>query len=359
VFDLKGKPREVITLSKVQEIVEALNLVGEKDVVLSKVDVIENADEESVIFARDLSVVRKIKDNGRKVGALIVSERTWSDIEKNNGSLKDVARAFVVVKNADLAFAKLLEHFYPFEHPVKDISSNAKIASNVEIGEDVRIGDFAVIESGVKIGRGTIIYPHVYIGVGVEIGEDCVIYPNVTLREFSKIGNRVIIHSGTVIGSDGYGYTRAEDGFYKIPQRGRVVIEDDVEIGANVTVDRGTFGDTVIGKGTKIDNLVHVGHNVKIGHECLIVAQVGIAGSTKIGNRVKLAGQSGVSGHIEIGDDVTVTAKGGVINNVPAGQTVSGYPAIPHMKFLRIQKVLEKLPELFKILKELAQADYL
>ncbi len=211
----------------------------------------------------------------------------------------------------------------------------------------------AHVEPSATIGSGTSVYPGCYIGHRVQIGANCLLYPHVVLREDTRIGDRVIIHSGAVLGADGYGFATQNGRHHKIPQIGCVVVEDDVEIGANVTVDRATTGETRIGAGTKIDNLVQIAHNVHIGRDCLIVAQAGIAGSTKIGNRVTLAGQSGVTGHITIGDGAVIAAQSGIMNDVEPGAVLFGTPARPHRQAMRLQAIYGKLEELYEAVKEL------
>jgi len=194
--------------------------------------------------------------------------------------------------------------------------------------------------------------PQVFVGEDVSIGDECFIYPNVTIREKVVLGNRVIIHSGSVIGSDGYGYVRAGATQRKIPQAGNVVLGDDVEIGSNVSIDRGTIDSTVIGKGTKIDNLVHIAHNVRIGENCLILGQTGMAGSTIVGNNTVLASQSGIAGHLRIGNNVVVAARGGVIKDVGDGEIVSGFPARKHSEMMKVYAAMMKLPEILAKMKK-------
>ncbi len=261
----------------------------------------------------------------------------------------------IVSLNPYLSFIKAVEYFHPQSPPCpKGIHPTAVIAEDVVLGEDVRIGAHCVIESGCTIGSQTIIMAGTYIGRACKIGSSCLIYPNVTLREEVIVGNRVIIHSGAVIGSDGFGFIRNGEVYRKIPQVGNVVIEDDVEIGANVTIDRATTGTTRIGCGTKIDNLVQIGHNVTIGKHCIIVAQVGIGGTTEVGDGVTLAGQAGIAGHLKIGDNAVVAAQAGVVNDVKPGAVVSGYPAREHREAKRIYASLPKLPELIKRVSDLA-----
>jgi UDP-3-O-[3-hydroxymyristoyl] glucosamine N-acyltransferase len=212
-----------------------------------------------------------------------------------------------------------------------------------------------VLEERVTIGDGTAILAGTYIGRDADVGKSCLVYPNVTIREETRIGERVVIHSGSVIGADGFGFVREGDLYKKVPQIGNVEIGDDVEIGANVTIDRATTGTTLVGRGTKIDNLVQIGHNVRIGENCILVAQVGIGGSTELGSGVTLAGQAGATGHISIGDGATVAAQAGVTKSVPAGVTVSGYPAREHGIANRIYASSQKLPGLLKKVAELAE----
>jgi UDP-3-O-[3-hydroxymyristoyl] glucosamine N-acyltransferase len=215
------------------------------------------------------------------------------------------------------------------------------------LGRDVSVGPHCVLESGVKVGDRSILYAGCYLGHGVTIGSDTKLYPHVTVREYCQIGSRNIIHSGTVVGSDGFGYTVDEKGVRtKIPQIGIVVIGDDVEIGANVTVDRARFGKTCIGNGVKIDNLVQIAHNVVIGEHAVIVAQVGIAGSAEIGAHSVLAGQAGVAGHVTVGEWVVVGGQAAVTKDVPPKMFVSGYPAMPHEKATRIHAHVMRLPQL-------------
>jgi UDP-3-O-[3-hydroxymyristoyl] glucosamine N-acyltransferase len=248
-----------------------------------------------------------------------------------------------------LAFAEALRLFNPTVPPPAGVSPQAYVASDVQCGEGVSIGPFVSIADGVTIGARTIIHPHVAIGREATIGEDCVIHSHVAIRERVALGRRVVVQNGAVIGSDGFGFASTPEGqHHKIPQVGRVVIEDDVEIGANSAIDRPSVGETRVCAGTKIDNLVQVAHGVTIGRDALLAAQVGIAGSTKIGDHVTLAGQVGVAGHLTIGDRVIATAQSGIPNSVEPGSFISGYPAIENRDWLKASAVFRKLPEVKK-----------
>jgi UDP-3-O-[3-hydroxymyristoyl] glucosamine N-acyltransferase len=263
-------------------------------------------------------------------------------------------KPLIKVTNPYLA-AAIIQNFFrvkPFK--ASGISPKADVGKNCDIPEETSIGPFVSIGDGVKLGERVTLHPGVVIGNDVEIGDDCLLYPNVTVYHSCTIGSRVIIHSGTVIGSDGFGFATDEHGnHFKWPHIGTVQIDDDVEIGANVTVDRGTFGKTHIMKGTKIDNLVHLGHNVKIGENSLVVAQVGIAGSASLGKNVVLGGQVAVKGHIHLDDGVMVAAKSGVHSNVPKGSIVSGIPAIPHKDWLKASIIFAKLPKIYSELRDM------
>lgn len=262
-------------------------------------------------------------------------------------------RNAIHVANPYLAFAKLLTLFHVAPREVKGVMAGAHVGQNVTIGSDVTIHPGAVVGDGAVLGDRVTIFPGAVIYEGVTVGDDVTLHANVVVYQGCRIGSRVTIHAGTIIGSDGFGYAPDGDGFYKIPQLGIVVIEDDVEIGANTTIDRAALSATVIGRGTKIDNLVMIAHNCVIGENCTIVSQVGISGSTRLGRRVTLAGQVGVAGHLEIGDNVMVGAKSGIPGNVPAGSMLSGIPAYNHRDWLRVSAMMPKLPELKKTVADL------
>jgi len=260
---------------------------------------------------------------------------------------KPVSATLIRVKNAYECVAKLLQ-FYESTKPRKTgIDPLASISPKATIGQDVYIGAFAVVGDGAVIGNGTQIYPHVVIGDGVSIGEKCLLYANVTIYQGCKLGNNVTIHAGTVIGADGFGFAPNAEGYDKIPQIGIVVIEDDVEIGANTCVDRSTMGQTVIHKGVKLDNLIQVAHNCEIGENTVMSAQAGMAGSTKIGKWCMVAGQVGFAGHIHISDKTLVGAQAGVMKDTKPGDKVMGYPAINHLTYMKARALDPKLPEMY------------
>lgn len=272
---------------------------------------------------------------------------------------KDITKSFtkplIKVDNPSIAFSKIIEILLPdrIPHP-EGIHPSAVVSKLARVGKNVALGAYVVVEDGAVIGDNTRIYPFCYIGKGAKIGASCIFYPSVTIREKVTIGSRVIIHPGTVIGSDGFGYDMHKDGSHvKIPQLGTVVIEDDVELGACVTVDRARFSKTVIGKGTKIDNLVQLAHNVIIGPHCLIAAQTGISGSSELGRNVVLGGQVGVADHLKIGDFVVAGAKTGITKSFSAKTVLFWYPAKPVEKMKHIIASIGLLPKLFERVKTL------
>lgn len=260
-------------------------------------------------------------------------------------------------KDPYYAFALILDELYPDrdEFP-KEVDPAAVVSGSAVTGQGCSIGALSYVGDNSSIGDNCTIYPKVYVGRRVRIGKGCKLYPGVNVLDDTRIGDNVTIHSGTVIGSDGFGYARHDNGIKKVKQIGWVEIGSEVEIGANVTVDRGALGPTKIGSNVKIDNLVQIAHNVEIGDYSIIVSQVGISGSTKLGKRVILAGQVGLAGHIELGDDVTVGAQSGIRNDIPSGKTYFGYPAREIMKTKRIEACISRLPELFKRIRELEKS---
>ena len=261
----------------------------------------------------------------------------------------------IIVDNPAYAFALAVQKFFVCSSRPKGIADQVIRGEDMIIGPDVSIWPFVTLGNRVKIGARVSLFPGVFIGDDCIVGEDTVLYPNVTVRERCILGSRVIIHSGTVVGSDGFGYVQHQGRHHKIPQVGTVTIEDDVELGANVTVDRATFGQTVIKRGTKVDNLVQIAHNVTVGEDTILVAQVGIAGSTTLGRHVMVGGQAGLVDHLTIGDQVRIAARSGVAGDLEAKQTVSGTPAIPHEVWLKSQAIIPRLPELRRRVRELEE----
>jgi len=252
-----------------------------------------------------------------------------------------------------------MEAFHPPVRPAPGISDKAVVDPSARLGRDVAVAPFVVIQEGAEVGDRTALFPGVYVGKGVSIGPDCLAYPHVVLYHDVKVGSRVILHAGCVIGSDGFGFAPTAEGFRKIPQVGTVEIGDDVEIGANTTIDRAALGVTRISRGTKLDNLVQVGHNVVIGSDTVIAAQAGISGSVRIGNRVMIGGQAGLAGHLEVEDGIRLGAKSGVPVSlrVSEARAWSGIPAMPHPVWLRMATLLPKLPELFRRVKRLEEGN--
>ncbi|MBF0412239.1 MAG: UDP-3-O-(3-hydroxymyristoyl)glucosamine N-acyltransferase [Desulfamplus sp.] len=336
-------------------------VIGDETLEIYGVSSFYDAQPSDITFASDAKFL-KVLDQTR-AGAVIVPENFISDDRvSENGVLSEYnvsgsaskscacKVALIKAKNPKRKFFRILSLFHPPKQPIKIIDKRSVIGKSFINGDDISIGSHVTIENNVTIGNRVQIMHGVYIGDGVTIGDDTIIKPNVTILEHTKIGSRVIIHSGTVIGSDGFGFTQdtVEGNNEKIPHAGFVQIDDDVEIGACNTIDRGTFGRTWIQKGVKIDNLVHIAHNVRIGEHSLIVAQVGIAGSSVIGKRVIIAGKAGVSGHLTVGDGAIVGPGAGVLSDVKPGDIVSGIPGMPHKLWLKVASILPKLPEIRK-----------
>ena len=259
----------------------------------------------------------------------------------------------VLVENPRLAFSKLLELFHPRQSVQKGIHSTAVVDESAKIGENTAVMAYAVIGKNVRIGAGSVVYPYVFIGDNVIIGANAAIYPGAVIMENTVMGDNAVIRAHAVIGGEGFGFATKDGKHTRIPQIGNVTIGDDVEIGACTTIDNGTLGSTKVGRGTKIDNLVHLGHNVEIGEDCFVIAQTGIAGSTKVGNHVTFAGQTGCTGHITIGDNVTFAGKSGIVGNVASNTVNAGFPARPHIEWSRTQVYIKKLPDLAKTVKAL------
>jgi len=274
-------------------------------------------------------------------------------VNKDFSPQGEISPTLIKVENAYQSFAKILEFYNQYRFNKTGISPQAFVSENSKIGDEVYIGEFAVINQNAVIGDNSKIHPQVYIGENVKIGSNTIIYPGVRIYHDSIIGDNCIIHSNVVIGADGFGFAPKEDGsFDKIPQIGNVIIEDNVEIGANVCIDRATMGSTIIKKGAKIDNLCQIAHNVVIGESTVMAAQTGVAGSTKIGKYCFIGGQVGFAGHLNIGNMVKIGAQSGIMTNLKDGETVLGSPAINAKTFMKSFAVFKKLPEIYSKLKD-------
>lgn len=313
---------------------------GPEDLIIRGLAAIHEAGPEEITFVARPQYAKLMESS--RAGAFIVSP-----------DLQGVPRPLIITPNPYLAYAKIAAVFAPPRRRWPGVSNRAIVGQNCTLGQDVSIAPFVWLGDDVRLGDRVTLLPGVVIGHGTVIGADTTLHANVTVYDRCTLGERVIVHSGTVIGADGFGFAPDGATFTKIPQLGTVVIEDEVEIGANCTIDRGALGETRICRGVKIDNLVMIAHNVVVGENSIIVAQVGISGSTRIGRNVMLAGQVGIVGHIEIGDGVRIGAKSGVPNSVPAGSVVSGSPALPQREFLRVSAVQKKLPAMYERLKAL------
>ncbi|HYA26415.1 MAG TPA: UDP-3-O-(3-hydroxymyristoyl)glucosamine N-acyltransferase [Thermodesulfovibrionales bacterium] len=315
-------------------------IVGDPEIEVRGAAGISEAKEGEITFLSDMKLAGKCA--GSKASGVIVRD-----------FVPEMGKTQLVVKNPLFAFVKVLELFSePAQHA--GISNDAFVSEKAKIGKGVSIYAFAFISDNAVIGDGTIIHPGVFIGHNTVVGSQCILYPNVTVRERVTLGNRVIVHSGSVIGSDGFGYVLEEGKHHKIPQVGGVIVGDDVEIGACVSIDRATTGNTLIGGGTKIDNLVQIAHNVRIGENTILAGQVGIAGSSEIGNFVVMGGQVGVADHSRVDDGAMVGAQSGIFGHLKKG-VYSGAPAMPHRDWLKASALFARLPELNKKIRELEE----
>jgi len=325
------------TVAQIAELIDA-EIVGNKETILIGVCKIEEGKEGELTFLANPKYTHYIYNT--KASAVIVK----NDFEPE----KPLQITLIKVPDPYLAFAKLLDFYQKMKPRKQGISPKASIASSAQIGNEVYIGDFVYIGENVVIEDNTQVYPHGCIEDGTYIGKNSILYYGVKVYENCRIGNERILHAGCVIGADGFGFAPAGETYIKIPQIGNVILEDQVEIGANTCIDRATLGSTIIRKNVKLDNLIQVAHNVEIGEGSACASQVGISGSTKIGKQCILAGQVGVAGHISIGDHVTIGAQSGVSNSVADKQTVLGSPAIPFMDEKKLIIYRKKLPELYK-----------
>jgi UDP-3-O-[3-hydroxymyristoyl] glucosamine N-acyltransferase len=328
-----------MTLANLAEFVKG-RYMGNGEAVISGTASFEDAKKTDITYAGDGRFLSRIEETG--AGAVLVPI--------NSGEFKG---NIIYVENPRSAFVRLTQMFGPKIENREYIHPSASIGNDVVLGDHVDIRAGVVVGDHVRIGNRVVIQPNTVIGDKVMIGNDVLIHPNVTILERCVIGSRVTIHSGTVIGSDGFGFVPDGESYTKVPHSGIVRVGDDVEIGALNSIDRATYGETVIGNGVKTDNQVHVAHNVIVGDNTLLVAQVGIAGSTTIGNHAILAGQVGVAGHLHIGNNAIIGPKAGVVQSVADNDVVSGVPAIPHKQWMRSQSIVARLPEMKKKLNAL------
>ncbi|RUA03131.1 MAG: UDP-3-O-(3-hydroxymyristoyl)glucosamine N-acyltransferase [Deltaproteobacteria bacterium] len=310
-------------------------VIGEKEKRISGVAPFDDAGPHQITCAFRPGFLKKIQAS--RAGAIIVPRHIRSD-----------GQNLVAVENPQLAFIKIVNRFFSPRDVGTGVDPMAAVGDDFKAGEALYVGPCAVIGKNVRCGHRVKIHAGVVIGPGVVVGDDVVIFPNVTIGERCRIGDRVTIHPGAVIGSDGFGFAPDGEKYVKIPHTGIVRIDDDVEIGANTTIDRGTFGQTWLKRGVKTDNLVHVAHNVTVGEDTLLVAQVGISGSSTLGRHVIMAGQAGVAGHLDIGDHVTIGPRAGIAKSIKDGQVVSGAPEMPHRLWLKVVRLIPRLPEFFK-----------
>lgn len=331
---------------KLSEIAQRIQcrMVSNQDIDIIRVAGIEEARPGDLTFVANRKYIKHIKDT--QASAIILGEE-----------MPEVPLPSLRSSNPYLAFAYALELFHQPLVPRKGIHPTAAVAADATMGPDASIGAFAVIGAGCRLGARVVLHPHAVLYPGVVLGDDVVVHSHAVIRESCSLGNRVIIQNGAVVGGDGFGFAPTEDGtYYKIMQAGGVTIEDDVEIGANAAIDRAAVGNTVIGRGSKIDNLVQIGHGSRVGENCVLAAQTGLAGSSRLGRGVRAGGQVGFAGHLEVGDGATFTAQTGVPHDVPAGALMSGYPAVENTTWLRCSAAILKLPDLIRKVRDLEKA---
>jgi len=328
------------TLGELAEYVGG-RVIGDSNITLKSASTLGRANQGDISFLANTKYEKQLKTT--KASAVVVGKE-----------IPSLSVPLLIAEDPYYAFMQIMVLLHGHrKHKKIGVSPRASIADSAKIGADCNIHDFAAISDNARIGDNCIIYPGAFIGQNVQIGNDCIIYPNVTIYDSCQIGNRVIVNANSTIGEDGFGYASHKGVHHKIPQTGIVILEDDVEIGTCCGIERGTLGDTVIGQGSKLGDLVTIGHGTKIGSHCLLVAQVGIAGSTTLGHHCVVGGQVGIVGHIDIGNNVTIAAQAGVINNIPDGKVVLGAPAIEVNQGKRAYSMIQYLPEMRQNLRNL------
>lgn len=339
-----------LTLGDIARLLNA-EFIGDAETVITGVASLDNAGPGALAFVENDSRLQSALDS--QAAALIVPSGSENAL-RENAAREERTKPAVLSGNPRLAFARVMEFFQPAAPPDKGVHPTAVIDPTAIIGENVTIREFCYIGRHVRIAEGTVIYPHVTIGDGAQIGENSVIFASVVVGHHVCIGARVRVHSGTVLGGDGFGYVIDEKGnHYKVPQVGTVIVEDDVEIGANVCIDRATMGATRVGSGSKIDNLVQIAHNVQIGRNCILCGQAGLSGSVEVGDGAILAGQAGSRDHVKIGKGAIVGAKSGVMDDVPDGEFVAGTPALPGRQRMKLEAAFRKMPDTSKTVRDL------
>lgn len=327
------------TLGQLAEHVKG-KVKGNADISISSVATLENATSSEISFLANPKYARALKTT--KAGAVIIGKDVPSDIP------------LLIAEDPYYAFAQIVILLHGHrQHQQTGISKNAKISPTAKIGANCHIHDFATVCDNAVIGDGTVIYPNVFVGPDVKIGSNCILYPSAVIYDNCVLGNNVILNANATIGKDGYGYATHKGIHHKIPQIGRVIIEDDVEIGGNCCLQRGAIDDTVIGKGSKLGDLISIGHGARIGQGCLMVGLIGVAGSTSIGNYCVMGGQVGIVGHVKIGNCVTIAAQAGVVNHVQDGAKIGGSPAFDASKARRAYSLIEDLPDIKRAVQRL------
>lgn len=336
------------TAKQIAELVQG-KLIGNPDAEVNSLSKIEDGKKESITFIAKENFLPFLKDT--KASIVVISENLYTDNHTN--------ATLILVEDAYQTFNKVLNYYAQFKNKKIGIEPQTHIAETAKLGENIYIGAFSYLDEDVQIGNNTQIYPNCFIGNNVKIGHNTYIAPNVVIYSDCEIGNNCSIHSGTIIGSDGFGFNPTEKGFEKVPQLGNVIIENNVEIGSNCTIDRATLGSTIIHNGTKLDNLIHIAHNVELGEHNVIAAQTGIAGSTKIGNWNMIGGQVGIVGHIKLGNQIKIQAQSGINKDIKDGEILYGSPAInasdyrkSYVHYKNLPSIVQKINQLEKLLKK-------
>jgi UDP-3-O-[3-hydroxymyristoyl] glucosamine N-acyltransferase len=339
-------PMRVVTLGDIAKLLGA-ELVGDAQTLISGVASLDATSEGMISFIENERLLKTALDS--QASAIIAPESLSAKMRHERKGGKPA----VFTGNPRLAFAKVMEFLQPLSIPEPGIHPTAVIEPDAYISEGVAIGAFCYVGHHARIGDGVVLYPHVFVGDGAQLGDASILYPSVVINHHVHIGQRVRIHSGSVLGGDGFGYVMDKGVHHKVPQVGTVIIEDDVEIGANVTIDRATMGATRVGAGTKVDNLVQIAHNVQIGRNCILCGQAGLGGSAVVEDNAVIAGQVGLRDHVKVGKGAIVGAQSGIMNDIAPGDFVTGTPAVLNREFMRVEAASRKLPETMRALRKL------